>query len=799
MKVSYNWLKEHVELLLSPADLSERLLRLGFEVVAIERKGPDFSGVVTARVLEVSKHPNADRLSLCTVDNGREKFSVVCGAKNVAAGQIVALAVPGAVLPGAFKISRSKIRGVESNGMICASSELGLNGKSEGILVLGEETPLGEDFSKRFGPPEDILDIEITPNRPDCLSHRGLAREISVSLRLPLKKSAGVLGGAFDLPGPRVTVEESAACPRYVGRLIRDITVGPSPAWLARRLESVGLRSINNVVDVTNYVLFDIGQPMHAFDFDRLEGGEIRVRFARSGESALLLDEKTYALSGDILVIADAKGPCAVAGVMGGLDSAVGAKTKNIFLESAAFDGRLVRRASQKLKLRSDSSYRFERGIDPAGVDEASEKAARMIVELCGPSVKASKETVVGVKPAEPSVIRLTSRRVNEILGAGFSESEVEEALRTSSQSFVKEGEVMAVKPQSWRSDITTVWDLSEEVARMIGYERIPAKAGFSAAKPAEPSVAGLLAERARRRLCALGLWEALNYDFISEADLKLCLIDPQGSWARLENPVSEDWSVLRPTLLAGLLRNAVFNLNRGSSSVRLFELGKRFALDKGGVQERWTVSAVMLGASCEAFWKPARVGRLGFPEALGAALELLAGTGALPAAWKQGSFASEPLFNPKMSVRLMAGETELGRVGQLHPKAARNWGLEREEAAIFEIDLEVLSTRNTPRAPFKPYGLFPPVKRDLSIFVSEKTPYAAVYEAVRRAGGPRLVRLDLIDLFAGKNVPEGRHSLTLRLEFSEPSRTLTDAEAAQAMQGIVDQLQKEVGAELRK
>ena len=366
MKISYNWLKEYLDLPVDADGLGEGLLQLGFEVEGVERRGPQFSGVVGAKILEIVKHPNADRLSLCTVDDGTSKLPVVCGATNIEVGQIIPLARVGAILPGNRKIGQPKIRGVESFGMICSTAELGLpdNGAPDGILVLDPSTEIGADMSKKLGEKDGVITVDITPNRPDCLSHFGLARELAIFYKIGLKTKAEASPDESLKDCPPVDIEDPTACPRYMGRLLTGLKVGPSPAWLAAKLEAIGLRPINNIVDVTNYLLMDIGQPLHAFDADKLEGGRIIVRFAKKGEKIKALDEKTYSLTETCLVIADAKRPAAIAGVMGGLESAVTGKTTRAFLESANFAPPIVRKTSQFLKLRSDSSYRFERGCD---------------------------------------------------------------------------------------------------------------------------------------------------------------------------------------------------------------------------------------------------------------------------------------------------------------------------------------------------------------------------------------------------------------------------------------------------
>lgn len=801
MKASYSWLKEHIALELPAKDLAEHLLRLGFEVVAIEKRGPDFSGVVTAQVLEVSKHPNADRLNLCVVDDGAQKLSIVCGAPNVAAGQKVALARIGAVLPGNFKIGKSKIRGVESHGMICSAKELGLPEKNGGgIMVLGSDTPLGQDFSKRAGEPDEILDVEITTNRPDCLSHLGLARELAAYFRMPLKtRPAGAPAGAAGVPQPRITVEAPQACPRYIGRVLTGLKIGPSPAWLASKLEAVGLRPINNLVDVTNYILMDLGQPMHAFDLDKLEGGEVRVRFAAAGEKLRALDGKDYELSPENLVIADARKPAAIAGVMGGLDSAVTEKTTRCLLESAHFFPPVVRKSSQRLKLRSDSSYRFERGTDLEAASAAADRATELILQLCGKDAKASAPADVGQKHAERPVIAVSAAAVNKILGSSFPEDAVEASLKAISAGLVKNGDELKFTPPSYRADLTTKWDLAEEAGRLLSYDNIPAKPQPVVMRPARITKTQQVTDRVRARLAALGLYEAYNYDLVSEKRLSLARLPEDAARARVANPLSDDWTTLRPALLPGLLFNAQTNLNRGAQSVRLFEVGKVYSRGKDGVEERWHAAGIVLGPAAEAFWKPARVPRADLYDALGLVADLLTGLPVerLPLKQAPGG-ALEALFNPANALGLRTPRGWLGAAGLLHPQAARAFELEREDASIFELDLDSLCELETPPARFSPFPVFPSSKRDLSVLVAASTPYGAVEAAARQAAGRELVWLSLIDVFQGKGVPEGKKSFTLRLTFTRADRTITDAEVNAAMEKVLAALKSAAGAELR-
>lgn len=799
MRISYSWLQEHLPLRVPAKDLAAHLLQLGFEVSAHERRGPGFSGVVAGEVLDVAKHPNADRLFLCTVFDGTQKVSIICGAKNVAVGQKVPLARLGATLPGGRQIVRANIRGVESQGMICSSAELGLGEDQNGILVMDPKTQVGSDLALALGPSDDVLDVEITPNRPDCLSHLGLARELSAYFHVPLRLRAGPELKVPEGPCLPVEIQAPQACLRYMGRVFTNLKIGPSPAWLAARLESIGLRPINNLVDITNFVLMDIGQPLHAFDMDKLEGGRIVVRFASAGERIKALDEREYGLTAEHLVIADGKKPCAIAGVMGGEESAVTDKTTRAFLESAYFAPPAVRKTSQTLRLRSDSSFRFERGTDIAAVQTGSERAAELILKLCGPNVKVSEAADLGKKQLECSAVVFTPQRINEILGTSIDEESIAKTLKAFSAGFDKHGDTCRFYPPSHRGDLQTPWDLAEEVARMFSYENIKSKVSVVPLRPSRLLPSQITAERCRERLAGYGLLEAYNYDFLSEKLIRQARMDPQGL-PRLANPLSEDWTTLRPSLLIGLLQNAAGNLNRGAQGVRLFEIGKAFARSSDGVSERLRLAGVLLGPVAETFWKPSRTPRSDFYDAKGLLQDLLSNVPGLEWAPLKGEAAlpSDGLFHPGVSLRLKTPKGVLGTVGTLHPEAARGWELEREGAALFDLDLDLLSELEPGKTRFQPCGLFPSSKRDLSIVLDKKTRWAEVEAQVRGCAIAELRALELVDVFAGQGIPEGKQSLTLRLAFESPERTLTDDEVNAAVLKVLRALKSALGAILR-
>ena len=794
MKISFNWLKAHLDFDGSAADLSSLLLKIGFEVAGVERLGPQFSGVVVGKVVAKDKHPNADKLAVCVVDDGAQKWNVVCGAPNVAAGQTIAFARIGAVLPGGFKIGKAKLRGVESQGMICSRAELGLPKDVDGIWVMGEGPSLGSDVGTLLGPADDVLEVEVTSNRPDCLSHRGLARELAAatgknlkSLDFPLHES---LGDQFP-----IHVDDAVACPYYSVRLIEGVKVGPSSETMRRRLEAIGLRPINNVVDVTNYVLHGLGQPLHAFDADKLSGGKIIVRRSRPGEKLLALDHKTYELPEGLLVIADAVKPVALAGVMGGLDTAVTETTTRVVLESAYFAPSEVRRSSQKTRLRSDSSYRFERGVDPEASAFSSSRAASMIVELGGRKAGKASEAL-GTLPRNRE-IKTTISRLNALLGSTFTADEISRVLGAIAADFKQIGDSLSFRAPSWRRDLSTANDLAEEVGRFLGYNRIPYRLGALAPRAATISPVENISRKVRSRLTALGLTEVYNYDLLSEKTLSCARLSAE-SLPRVANPLSEDWAVLRPTLLPGLLKNAAYNLSRGSDAVRFFELGKVYSNKDGSVAESWRVAGIMLGPVLDARWQPARAPKAGFYDAKACVEDMMLSRQKID--WKTtgAKSPSDPLLHPANSLRAFVGGIQVATVGWLHPRAARAFDLDGEGAVIFELDLDWLARTPQLRAKFVEFSSLPSSCRDLALVVDNGVAFEVIWDIVFSCAINELKAVDIFDVYMGKNIPDGKKSLAIRLEFGASDRTLTDAEVAGFVEKIVAALAAKTGAVLR-
>ena len=798
MKISSNWLKEHLDHGLSVPELSSQLLKLGFEIAGVTHIGPTFTGVVVAKVVAKDKHPNADKLSVCLVDDGAKQWNVVCGAPNVDSGQTIAFARIGAVLPGNFKIEGRKLRGVESEGMICSRAELGLPKDGDGIWVMGEGPALGTDVGSLLGPADDVFEVEITANRPDCLSHRGLARELAAAMGKGLKPLSSSLAETLS-DAVQIRVDAPAACPYYGGRLIAGVKVADSPAWLKTKLEAIGLRPVNNVVDITNFILHDVGQPLHAFDAERLAGGRIVVRRSKAGESFVALDHKKYDLPEGLLVIADAEKPVALAGVMGGEDSSVTASTTRVVLEGAYFTPSEARSSSQKTRLRSDSSYRFERGTDIADARTAAARAAALILQAAGGAAGKTSEVVSPMAAKAP--IKSSTSRLNDILGSSFADDEILDSLKRIAADFTGGAADFSFTAPSWRHDLTTAFDLSEEVGRFLGYDRIPYRLAPLSAGAATLTPVETASRRARLRLTALGLTEAYNYDLLSEKTLAACRLAAD-ALPRMSNPLSEDWAVMRPSLLPGLLKNAQYNLSRGADAARFFELGKAYSLKDGAVAEQWRASGLMLGPVLDARWQSARAPRAGFPDAKAAVEDLLAGAGVLtwakPGDAAAGRWVCDPLFHPTNALRALVDGVAMATVGWLHPRVARAFDLEREGAVLFELNLERLSAHPAPVARFAEFSPLPSSRRDLALILDKTVAYASVEAAVRGCAIAELQDILLFDVYEGKNIPEGKKSLAVRLTFGRADRTLTDAEIAGFTAAVVAALTAKLGAALR-
>ncbi|MFV0278348.1 MAG: phenylalanine--tRNA ligase subunit beta [Parahaliea sp.] len=794
MKISEQWLREWVNPELDSQALAHQITMAGLEVDALEPVAGVFSGVIVAEIVSAEQHPDAEKLRVCQVNTGGETVQIVCGAPNARAGLKAPLARVGAVLPGAFRIKRARLRGVESFGMLCAEQELGISEASDGLMELPAEAPVGVDIREFLQLDDHLIEIGLTPNRADCLGLRGIAREVGLLNGLPLREPA--MAAVVAAHGDTLPVELAAPerCPRYVGRVLRNVDLSrPSPLWLQERLRRCGIRSIDPAVDVTNYVLLELGQPMHAFDLERLDGG-IVVRTARQGESLTLLDGQSVELDSETLVIADHIGPLAMAGIMGGEPSAVGENTRHLFLESAFFAPDQLAGKARHYGLHTDSSHRFERGVDFQLQRQAMERATALLLDIVGgepgPIIEAVAEAHLPARPA----VRLRAARIGKLLGFELPPAEVERILGGLGLAVSATAEGWSCEVPSWRFDISIEADLLEELARVYGYNQLPItriQAGLT--MPARPE-SRLPLRFLRRHLAARGYREAITYSFV-EPKLQR-VFDPQRAPVALTNPISADMSVMRTSLLPGLVGAVLRNTKRQQPRVRLFETGLRFLPGDepglAGLQQVPTLAIVATGQRLTESWANAAEATDFFD--LKGDLESLLALGRRGA---EVTFAParHPALHPGQTASILLAGREVGVIGALHPSVQRELDLSAPLIAC-EIDLEAVLGGQLPR--FAELSRFPEVRRDLALLVDQSVPAAELMRSVRDAAGPHLTDLRLFDVYAGKGVEPGRKSLALGLVFRDQTRTLGEDDVNQAVGQVVASLQQSYRAKLR-
>ncbi len=795
MRLSYQWLSEYLDL--PPVEeVARRLTAVGLEVEAVARRGEGLAGVVVARIVASERHPAADRLSITRVDAGGEPLQVVCGATNYRVGDLVPLATVGAVLPGGQRIEAARLRGVESAGMLCSARELGLSDEAGGLLLLDPGLAPGASIAAALGLDDAILEVNVTPNRPDALSHLGVARELAALLGVALRppRAAIAEAGAPAAEALRVRIEAPERCHRYAARVVEGVRVGPSPAWLARRLEACGVRSISNVVDATNLVLLELGHPLHAFDLDRVAGAEIVVRAARPGERLTTLDGKDRALDPDDLLVADRDRGSALAGVMGGGDSEISAGTRRVLVESAWFEPAGVRRTSKRHGLKTEASYRFERGADPGMVGAALDRCAALIAELAGGAVRPGV-VEAHPRPHRPAEVRLRWARVEELLGLPVPGDEIRRilgGLGFSAAGADGEGATFAVP--SWRQDVAIEEDLVEEVVRTLGYDAIPETLPRPGLDTPAPTPESVTAARVRDALEAAGFAEAINFSFVAPAED--AAVDPGARPVALRNPISAELGVLRSSLLPSLLRNAATNLRRHVTDLRLYELARAFGPSAGSgdapVLERGEVAGLLLGRRSPPGWA-ASGEPVDLHDARAAVEAVLEALGVAPVRWEG---RAEPWCHPRHAAAVVGeGGIDVGTVAELHPRVAAAFDLPRATFA-FRLDLAALGALARPVARYHPIPRFPAVLRDLAVVVDEPVEVARVVDAIRAE--PLVEAATLFDLYRGAPLPAGRKSLALAIRYRSPERTLTDTEVDAGHRRIVARLAADVGAVLR-
>jgi phenylalanyl-tRNA synthetase beta chain len=819
MKVTLNWLKQYVDFDWSAEELTQRLTMLGLEVEGVQKLGGEFEGVVVAQVLTRDKHPNADKLSVCRVNDGKGERQIVCGAQNFKAGDKVPLILPGASLPmkpgdkEPFTIKVGKIRSVESQGMMCSHEELGIDpeaighSKEDGLLILREDAVVGQPLAVYLGlgGSDLVYDLEVTPNRPDLNSVIGIAREIAALTGNPLRMPSGDLPAAGEgtvADQVSVRLEAPDLCPRYTARVVRGVKVGPSPAWLRTALEKVGLRSINNVVDVSNYVMLETGQPLHTFDYHLIAKAAdgkpaIVVRRAAEGEKFITLDGKEHTPGTEALLIADEQKGIALAGVMGGQNTEINAATTDVLIEAAYFAPTGIRRTSKALGLRTDASYRFERGADVAASDYASRRCAQLILETAG-GLLADGVVDAYPEPAKAKVISLRPRKVAELLGIEIpDEKQIAylSSLGIEPTAYAPAGadRQVAFKAPSWRVDLKREADLIEEIARLFGVDKIPSTTprGALGSHPFD-AVFDRFAE-VRRILTGLGLHEAQGQTLVSDSAARHVSTD----LVMLANPLSSDMNTLRPSLLPGLLDTLRHNLTRKNGDVQLFEIGRVFTLQNGAAREGWRVAVALTGARDPHFWSGAdRDAKADIFDLKGIVEELFDRLGLRGVTFTRRA-DSTSLFLESATVAL-GGKLALGQLGQVVPVLAKKYDL-RDSVLLAELDLDQLLARGNASRSFKPLAQFPSIQRDVAMIVPEELTHDAVLAAVRQVKPANLEAVELFDVFRGKNVPEGRKSLAYSFTYRGADRTLKDDEVNAAHAKVVDAFKTTLGAAIRE
>jgi phenylalanyl-tRNA synthetase beta chain len=798
MRISYNWLSEYVELP-SVEELASRLTAVGLEVEAVERTGAGLSGVIAARIVSSEKHPNAEKLSVTRVDAGRgELLQVVCGAKNYQVGDVVPLAKVGTTLPAGARIERAKLRGVESSGMLCSAKELGIDPDASGLYILPREVLPGTPIVKALALEDVLLEVNVTPNRPDALSHVGIAREVAAAFKREVKLPRPRLseGGGPAADAVRVRIDAPEKCHRYAARVVEGVRIGPSPLWLSRRLEACGVRSISNVVDVTNFVLLELGHPLHAFDLDKVAGREIIVRIAQAGERLTTLDGKERVLEADDLVIADRDRGSALAGVMGGGHSEIAADTTRVLIESAWFAPTGIRRTARRHGLKTEASYRFERGADPGMVIAALDRCAAMVAELGGGTVR-SGIVDANPRPHRPAEVRLRWERPSQVLGMEVPREEAREVLAglgLMERASDEEGASFLVP--SWRQDLAIEEDLIEEIVRTRGYDAIPETLPRLALETPALPIEAVATARVRDALEASGFSEAVNFSFVAPGEL--AAVEAAARPVTLKNAISTELSVMRTSLVPSLLRNAALNLRQRVEDVRLYEIARTYAGLRGAGEEpaleRIRVAGVLLGRRSPLGWA-VDAERVDYYDAKAAVTAVLEALGIGDVRW---SSAGPGWSHPRVAAELRApGGSSYGSVGELHPRVASAFELPRGVFA-FDLDLAALIRDASLVARYRSIPRFPAVLRDLAVVVDDGVPAAQVLSAVRAE--PLVEDAMLFDVYTGAPIPAGKKNLALALRYRVAERTLTDAEVDAAHARIVERLRKEpsIRAELR-
>ncbi|MDN6861884.1 MULTISPECIES: phenylalanine--tRNA ligase subunit beta [Pseudomonas] len=792
MKFSEQWLRGWVSPQVDRDELVARLSMAGLEVDSVTPAAGVFSGVVVGEVLSTEQHPDADKLRVCQVSNGAETFQVVCGAPNVRPGLKIPFAMIGAELPDDFKIKKAKLRGVESNGMLCSQAELQVGEGNDGLMELPADAPVGQDIRVYLELEDASIEVDLTPNRGDCLSLAGLAREVGALYNVPVTRPVVAAVPAVHDEVRPIEVLAPNACPRYLGRVIRNVDLSkPTPLWMVERLRRADVRSIDAAVDITNYVMLELGQPLHAFDLAEINGG-IRVRMAEEGEKLVLLDGQEVALRADTLVIADHSRALAIAGVMGGEHSGVSATTRDVFLESAFFDQIAIAGKARSYGLHTDASHRYERGVDWKLAREAMERATGLLLEITGGEAGPITETVSEEHLPNVAPITLRAKSVEQMLGLVIEPAEIEQLLSALGLGIAKGGEGQwQVEVPSHRFDISLEVDLIEELARLYGYNRLPVRYPQARLAPQPKAEARAYLPELRRLLVARGYQEAVTYSFIDPKQFEL--FNPGVEPLLLANPISNDMAAMRSSLWPGLVKALSHNLNRQQDRVRLFESGLRFVGQLDGLKQEPMLAGVVCGSRLPEGWAQGREA-VDFFDVKADVEAVLGFAGALDAfTFVPGS---HPALHPGQTARIEREGRLVGFVGAIHPELSKTLGLDRP-VFVFELVLAEVATGKMPK--FSELSRFPEVRRDLALIADRDVAATAVLDVIRENAGEWLTDLRLFDVYQGKGIDPHRKSLAVGLTWQHPSRTLNDDEVNTTTQNILTSLEQRLNATLRK
>ncbi|MBM7625005.1 phenylalanine--tRNA ligase subunit beta [Sporohalobacter salinus] len=799
MKVSYNWLQDYIDFDYTPEELASKLTMAGLEVDRVEYQAEGLEDIIIGEILEVNDHENADKLSLCLVDLGDTKEEIVCGAPNVEVGAKSPVAPVGTKLPTGMRVEEAEIRGVKSRGMLCSADELDLQEeRAEGIMILDSDLEVGSKFTETLGFDDVIFELDLTPNYADCLSMIGVAREIAVMTdnELQLPKPEIVEEGPEIAELTSVQVEDEELCPRYTARVIKNVEVKESPLWLRQRLKAVGIRPINNIVDITNYVLMEFGQPLHAFDYNVLTENRIVVRQAENGEKMITLDEEERELDENMLVIADAQRPVCIAGVMGGAESEVTTETTDVLLEAANFNSVSIRQTAKKLGLHSESSHRFERGVDINSSDLASRRAIELILDLAG------GEVAKGVidkypNPVEPLELELKVERVNNLLGTNLTKEQIIESLVKLEFEVIDQKDELKVKVPTFRGDISQKADLIEEIARVYGYNEVEATLPSGPILQGKRTQQQLIKGKTLDILTGLGLYEVSTFSFTSQQvfdRINLPTDSKLRETVRLANPLSSEHEVMRTTLIPNLLEVLAQNRNQNIEEVEIFELGRVFTpqKEKELPQERELLSAALMQKEEKQIWNLdaanffALKGRL---EEYFAELNI-----------NDYEFISSQAsaFHPGRTAEIRIGGKKVGVIGELHPDIIEEYDL-LVRTVLFELEFEVVVEAANDEIVYKELPKYPASTRDIALVVNRKVTANEIEKIIKEVAGNLLEELELFDLYQGDQLKAGTKSLAYSLTYRAPDRTLTDEEVNKLQSKIESRLNEEVGAKIRE